>query len=627
MDKIGIIDADLLDNGTRHPNLALMKIAGYYRDKECSVELIRSYKNVDGYNKIFISKVFTFTKVPEEILRLDNIHKGGTGFFEDGGDNLPDEIEHHMPFYDLYKEYVEDEIASGKSKQNFLDYLEYSIGFTTRGCFRKCSFCVNKKYDHVFRHSSVTEFLDESRPYIYLWDDNILAFPQWREVIQELEETGRQFQFRQGIDLRLMTDEKAKVFNSIHYQGDFIFAFDHIEDRKLISEKVQLWRRYSSRVCKMYVLSGYDSQDEHDIETVFERIKILMKYGSLPYIMRYEEYKNSRFRGMYVELARWCNQPQFFKKKSFREFCVANQEYKKNKETNCAAYQAMIDFEAEFPDIANQYFDLKFEQESIYTMQYGYGRRYANKPECNYCKKRGQCIENLIHEQRNDELLKLYFTKAIDLLCLTYKNAECTISSEDATQYIMELIEKADVDEIIGLLGEVTEREVVTKENIPQYSKVEDAFYEVSSILVHYKNKKISFEELGYHLQKDDNPDSKTKIALKKYGENHTKLACLLDLAHISKNGIKSEIYITKFGELFNKLSVNMKKEMVAKLCLRIPIIQNRFIENREVDTISRDLEILSKETQKRRGSNVLNMIKSILVYSGNFSENDINLK
>ena len=26
--KIGIIDADLLDKGTRHPNLALMKIRG-----------------------------------------------------------------------------------------------------------------------------------------------------------------------------------------------------------------------------------------------------------------------------------------------------------------------------------------------------------------------------------------------------------------------------------------------------------------------------------------------------------------------------------------------------------------------------------------------------------------------
>lgn len=29
--NIGIIDADFLDNGTRHPNLALMKISGYYK--------------------------------------------------------------------------------------------------------------------------------------------------------------------------------------------------------------------------------------------------------------------------------------------------------------------------------------------------------------------------------------------------------------------------------------------------------------------------------------------------------------------------------------------------------------------------------------------------------------------
>lgn len=28
--KIGIVDADLLDHGTRHPNLVCLKLAGYY---------------------------------------------------------------------------------------------------------------------------------------------------------------------------------------------------------------------------------------------------------------------------------------------------------------------------------------------------------------------------------------------------------------------------------------------------------------------------------------------------------------------------------------------------------------------------------------------------------------------
>lgn len=626
MEKIGLIDADLLDNGTRHPNLALMKIAGYYKDNGYDVKLIQSYSEVDGYKEIFISKVFTFTQVPKEILNMDNIHIGGTGFFEDGGENLAYEIEHHMPYYDLYKDYVEAEIAKGRNRTNYSDYLDYSIGFTTRGCFRKCAFCVNKKYDHVFKHSPVSEFFDESRPYIYLWDDNILAYPQWREVIRELESTGRQFQFRQGIDLRLMNDEKAKVFNGVHYQGDFIFAFDHVEDKEIISRKVQLWHRYSSRVCKMYVLSGYDSQDEHDIISVFERIKILMKYGSLPYIMRYEDYKKSRFRGMYVELARWCNQPQFFKKKSFREFCVANQDYKKNKETNCAAYQTMIDFEKEFPEIAKQYFDLKFENENIYNVQYGYGRKYANKPECGNCRQKGKCFDELIHSKNDNELLKLYFTKEADLLCLSYANAECTITVEEASKYILSLIDRTSMDHIIDLLKDTNEREEVTQENIPQYSKLKDAFYKVPNILNHFKGKQITFGELGYYLEKEDNADSKTELALKKYGENHTKLACLLDLAHISKNGLKSEIHTTKLGEMFDKLEDAKKRELALKLCLRIPIIQNRFIDNQELDTVSRDLEVLSKKTQKRRGSNVIKVIKLILEYTANYSERDFNL-
>ena len=31
--KIGLIDADLLDGGTRHPNLALLKISGFCKSR------------------------------------------------------------------------------------------------------------------------------------------------------------------------------------------------------------------------------------------------------------------------------------------------------------------------------------------------------------------------------------------------------------------------------------------------------------------------------------------------------------------------------------------------------------------------------------------------------------------
>ena len=364
--KIGIIDADLLDNGTRHPNLALMKISGYNKEQGHSVTLLDSYTGLNSYDKVYISRVFTFTSVPEGITSLPNVMVGGTGFFEDGGENLPYEIEHHMPDYDLYKDYANGEIDKGRNKNAVSDYLAYSIGFTTRGCFRKCSFCVNKKYDKAVIHSPVNEFYDPTRPYIYLCDDNFLAFGGWESILDDLEATGKPFQFRQGIDIRLMTDKKAKRLSNTKYHGDFIFAFDNLEERDLIEEKLKLWKRYSIKTTKLYVLCAYNSQDEHDIVDTFERIKILMKYGCLPYIMRYESYKDSPWRTLYVQIARWCNQPQFFKKKSFRQFCEANQDYHKNPETTCAAYQSMLDFEKVHPDIAKKYFDLRFDKENQY---------------------------------------------------------------------------------------------------------------------------------------------------------------------------------------------------------------------------------------------------------------------
>lgn len=364
--RVGLVDADLLDNGTRHPNLALMKISAYRKELGDYVELLEGYDKIKDYDQVFISKVFTYTVVPIKLDEYSNVTIGGTGFYEDGGESLPYEIEHHIPDYNLYNDYIKKRLNKGESRVRYKDYLDYSIGFSTRGCFRKCSFCVNKKYDKVIRHAKINEFLDITRKKIYLWDDNFLAYPKWAEVLDELEATGKPFQFRQGLDIRLMTEEKAKRFSKVKYNGDFIFAFDNLKDKKEVVRGLELWKKYNNKTTKLYVLSGYESQDEKDIENVFERIKILMKYQCLPYIMRYEEYKNSEYRGMYINLARWCNQPNFFKKKSFREFCEANQEASKT-DNICATMKYMTWFEKRHPDIANRYFDLKYSDFSKFN--------------------------------------------------------------------------------------------------------------------------------------------------------------------------------------------------------------------------------------------------------------------
>lgn len=618
--RIGLLDADLMDHGTRHPNLALMKLSGYYKEMGNDVDLIyKSYEEVNDFDEVFVSKVFTFSNIPAWILEKENVHMGGTGFFEDGGENLPEEIEHHKPDYDLYKKYVEEQLANGKSRTVFADYVDYSIGFATRGCFRKCAFCVNKKYDRAYRHAPITEYYDESKPYIYLWDDNVLAYPQWEEVLDELEETGKPFQFRQGIDLRLMTDRSAYRFNNTHYRGDFIFAFDHLKDKETIIQKVQLWKRYSSKICKMYVLCGFESQDETDIEGVFQRISILMEYGCLPYIMRHERYKTSPFKGMYIELARWCNQPQFFKKKSFREFCTANQDYKKDKRSNCAAYQTMLDFEAEFPQIAAKYFDMRFDRKNIYARQYGYGRKYANKPLCSYCKKRGMCWEDIFIEDTEIErkFIRLYFEKEIDFQCMTYRNSECRDIDKIAARF-MEILLKYSVEEIADIIILSGNLEKVSKDNIPQFSSLEEAEYEVNGILVE-SGEEMSFEDVGYYLGRIHSEEEANVTAQKKYGENHTKLAALMDLAVIGKNGNRAAVYASVLGKQFYQLEKREQENLARRLLLRIPIIQNAFIKE-SVAQIDIDMNILSPTTGKRRRSNVINVLKSIIQDNENLS-------
>ena len=408
--KIGIIDADLIGRDKhRFPNLVCEKISAYWKEKGAKVELLLNYDNFRGFSHVYIAKVFTDTPCPVELYDekwLKNhpkIHIGGTGFYFDKAPNLPDEIEHHMPDYHLYDDWIYanveravesymaslvkeeeltgilDENKEKKAKKfkekymiQFKEYLDYSIGFVTRGCFRKCGFCVNKKYDHVFVHSPLSEFFDPERKKICLLDDNFLGCPQWREILDSIIATGRQFKFKQGLDELLLTDEKCKMLFTSKYDGDFTFAFDKITDYDLIKSKLELISKYKgNKSVKFYVLVAYESIDHYDIEKAFIRIELLLRYGCLPYLMRFQNvndapWKKSEYRDLYVAMARWCNQPCIIKKMSFRQFCEANQALKKpNKDgviTKCSTLRCMEEFEKKYPEIAKRFFDIRMEE-------------------------------------------------------------------------------------------------------------------------------------------------------------------------------------------------------------------------------------------------------------------------
>jgi hypothetical protein len=425
--KVAIIDADLVNRAKhRFPNLACLKMSGYYKEQGHEVVLKTDYENLDDYDLVTISKVFEDTPFDENILTAEykraKIQYGGTGFTYDkvneNGEiiaSLPDEIEHHMPDYHLYDDWVNEkleEIAvdtkgnvildkNGNPKKkykrkDFTYYLDYSIGFTTRGCFRHCSFCVNRNHNKVVLHSPVSEFLDVERPYICLLDDNVLGTPRWKEIFEELIATGKKFQFKQGVDERLLNDEKCEyLFNKSKWIGDRIFAFDNLKDRKLIEEKLQLIRQHTNNQIKFYTFCGYDHNNpteapknytdefwKQDIIELFERIKILMNYGCLPYVMRHKNYEYSPYRGIYINAASWANQPSLFRKMTFEEYSKARgmsnddySEYKcdfqryleeknideNNTEKLGSSWRYYKQFVDKFPEIEEEYFRMRWD--------------------------------------------------------------------------------------------------------------------------------------------------------------------------------------------------------------------------------------------------------------------------
>ena len=156
----------------------------------------------------------------------------------------------------------------------------------------------------------------------------------------------------------MLTEEKCKILFSANYDGDYTFAFDNISDYELIHSKLKMIRKYTKTTSiKFYVLVGYESTDHIDIENTFKRIELLIRFKCLPYIMRYQDkdyspWKESKYRNLYVTMARWGNQPSIFKKMSFRQFCEANQALHKTEGTMCSSMKAMTEFETEFPEIA-----------------------------------------------------------------------------------------------------------------------------------------------------------------------------------------------------------------------------------------------------------------------------------
>lgn len=290
--KIGLVDVD----GHNYPNIPLMKISAWHKAQGDHVEWY--HPMFSGHmDKVYLSKVFSFTPDYTAPIYADEVARGGSGYcieLENGKEVykrerdtlLPPEIEHIYPDYSLYPE---------KTRNT-------AYGFLTRGCPRNCEFChvAAKEGKCSIKVADLAEFW-MGQEKIVICDPNILACRDCEDLLDQLISSRALVDFNQGLDVRLATPEKIAMLNRIRMKYVHL-AWDRPEDdlESDFERFARLYKRKSPVYKEVYVLVNFNSTLDQD----FHRIYTLRRLGFDPYIMIYDKEHAAH---IYKRIARWVN--------------------------------------------------------------------------------------------------------------------------------------------------------------------------------------------------------------------------------------------------------------------------------------------------------------------------------
>lgn len=286
--KVGLHDSD----GTKFPNLALMKLSAHHKaagDDVCWFSALER----DQFDLVLSSKVFSFT--PEDAYLPESVVKGGTGYGK--GADLPERVEHLMPDYNLYG-------------------LDYSLGFTTRGCVRNCEWCVVPGKEGAIRaHAEIEEFAAHRD--VVLMDNNILAHEHGIRQIERAIALGKRLDINQGLDCRLIDDAMARLLARVSWLKPPRLACDHSGMLPALRRAVETlrWHNVTPRRYFVYTLV-------RDLDESVSRVRALKGMDLDPFAQPFippsggEPSKDQR------RFARWVNQKAEFKSRCWEDYAV-----------------------------------------------------------------------------------------------------------------------------------------------------------------------------------------------------------------------------------------------------------------------------------------------------------------
>ena len=276
---ISIIDID-----SKIPNLALKKIEKFYLDGGEEV-VWNNPLMASVAKKVYVGCVFTKNK--SQCAQWEGRAEiGGSGY--DISKTLPPEIEVVKP--------------------------KINMGFTTRGCIRRCAFCiVPQKEGQIRVVGDLMDLWDGKSKDVILMDNNILSLPDhFKLICKQARENKIRLDFNQGLDHRLLTQDIVNDMKTIRHV-EYRMAYDSVAFRKTVDGAIDLLQKNGINRCSWYVLCGFDSTFEEDLD----RLEHLRSLGQVAYLQRHEKCSGIP---KYIELARWVNQHHLFRGMSWEQF-------------------------------------------------------------------------------------------------------------------------------------------------------------------------------------------------------------------------------------------------------------------------------------------------------------------
>lgn len=288
--KIGLID---VDGHSGFPNLALMRISAWHKQQGDNVAW---WNGLERYDRVYMSKVFTFTPDMDTVIQADEIIRGGTGYKDYG--SLPPEVEATPPDYSIYPHFIQ------------------AVGFLTRGCIRNCPWCIVPRKEGHIRPAATWEEVKrpDSREIIFL-DNNVLASDHGLDQIDQMGAASVRVDFNQGLDARLITRENAALLAKLHWIRYIRLSCDTSEMIPVIEQATAYLREVGAAPSRFWAYALVQ-----DVEEAHRRVLALRSMGVEPFAQPYRDYNGGEPTAEQRKFARWVNMKAAFKSCRWEDF-------------------------------------------------------------------------------------------------------------------------------------------------------------------------------------------------------------------------------------------------------------------------------------------------------------------